>query len=342
MAQTTNGSYGLGDFVLQSGIVLSNAFIGYQTYGALNSRRDNVIVFPTWYTGTNGQVAPYVAKGKALDPEKYFIVIPDMFTNGSSTSPSNAAGPHRGLDFPLVTPFDNVIAQRRLLEEYFNVTGIELMAGFSMSGQQAYHWAALHSDLVKRACSICGTAKTSPHNWAMLHAYKSTMEASPNWANSACSEWDPKILTIVSSIGATMAMSQDWYRQGQHLSGDIINVAGAIENLKSLFASWIPANLYAQTLTWMAADVSDNSTFNGDLAAALTAIKIPFLMMPCDTDLYFRVADNEAEIPYMSNAKLTVIESSSGHMAGLPGFNSDDDAFVNEQLLKLLRIPSIN
>ena len=211
-----------------------------------------------------------------------------------------------------------------------------------MSGQQAYHWAALHSDLVKRACSICGTAKTSPHNWAMLHAYKSTMEASPNWANSACSEWDPKILTIVSSIGATMAMSQDWYRQGQHLSGDIINVAGAIENLKSLFASWIPANLYAQTLTWMAADVSDNSTFNGDLAAALTAIKIPFLMMPCDTDLYFRIADNEAEIPYMSNAKLTVIESSSGHMAGLPGFNSDDDAFVNEQLLKLLRIPSIN
>ena len=59
MTQTTNGSYGLDDFVLQSGIVLSNAFIGYQTYGALNSRRDNVIVFPTWYTGTNGQVAPY-------------------------------------------------------------------------------------------------------------------------------------------------------------------------------------------------------------------------------------------------------------------------------------------
>lgn len=342
MTQTTNGSYGLGDFVLQSGIVLSNAFIGYQTYGALNSRRDNVIVFPTWYTGTNGQVAPYVAKGKALDPEKYFIVIPDMFTNGSSTSPSNAADPHRDLDFPLVTPFDNVIAQRRLLEEYFNVTGIELMAGFSMSGQQAYHWAALHSDLVKRACSICGTAKTSPHNWAMLHAYKSTMEASPNWLNSACSEWDPKILTIVSSIGATMAMSQDWYRQGQHLSGDIIDVASAIENLKSLFASWVPANLYAQTLTWMAADVSDNSTFNGDLAAALAAIKIPFLMMPCNTDLYFRVADNEAELPYMSNATLTVIESSSGHMAGLPGFSSDDDAFVNEQLLKLLRIPSIN
>ena len=92
----------------------------------------------------------------------------------------------------------------------------------------------------------------------------------------------------------------------------------------------------------MAADVSNNTTFNGDLAAALAAIKIPFLMMPCDTDLYFRVADNEAELPYMENARLTVIESSSGHMAGLPGYSADDDAFVNEQLLNLLRIPAIN
>ena len=340
MTQATVGSYALGDFVLQSGVVLSDAFMGYQTFGALNSRKDNVIVFPTWYTGTHDQVTPYVGKDNALDPDKYFIVVPDMFTNGSSTSPSNASAPHQGLNFPLVTPFDNVVAQRRLLEAHFNVTSIELMAGFSMSGQQAYHWAALHSDLVKRACSICGSAKTSPHNWAMLHAYKSTFEASPEWSDSSCREWDPKILTIVSSIGATMAMSQDWYREGQHLGEEIADVAGAIENLKSLFSSWVPADLYAQTLTWMAADVSNNATFNGDLAAALASIKIPFLMMPCDTDLYFRVADNEAELPYMSNGEIKVIESSSGHMAGLPGFNAADDAFVNKQLLELLRLPA--
>jgi|TARA_B100000315_G_scaffold259208_1_gene314221 homoserine O-acetyltransferase len=84
-------------------------------------------------------VAPYVAPGNALDPEKYFIVVSDMFTNGYSTSPSNAAEPHAGLQFPLVTPYDNVIAQRRLLEEQFDVSRVELPAGFSMSGQQAYH-----------------------------------------------------------------------------------------------------------------------------------------------------------------------------------------------------------
>ena len=121
MITSITGRYELGDFQLQSDVVLRDAFIGFRSYGSLNDSRDNVIVFPTWYTGLNDQVEPYIGSGKALDPEKYFIVIPDMFTNGSSSSPSNAHEMHKGLDFPLVTPFDNVKAQRRLLEENFGI-----------------------------------------------------------------------------------------------------------------------------------------------------------------------------------------------------------------------------
>ena len=116
-----------------------------------------------------------------MDPEKYFIVVPDMFSNGYSTSPSNAVEQHAGLQFPQATPYDNVVAQPILLEEQFEVSRIELMAGLSMSGQQAHHGAALHWDFVKRACAICGAAKISPHNWVMLHAYKSAMFAWLRW-----------------------------------------------------------------------------------------------------------------------------------------------------------------
>lgn len=336
MNSSISGRFELGNFELQSNTIIEKAFIGFRTYGSLNKERNNVIVFPTWYTGTNDQVEPYVGVGKALDPEKYFIVVPDMFTNGSSSSPSNAPEPHQGLNFPLVTPFDNVSAHRRLLEEHFDITSVELMVGFSMSGQQAFHWAALHSDLVKRACSICGTAKTSPHNWAMLHAYKSAMETSSDWENKNCEGWDPKVMSAIASIGATMAMSQDWYREGLHLSDEVKGVVDVIGNIKNLFKPWVPANLYAQTLTWMSADVSNNSTFNGDLEAALRAIKIPFLMLPCATDLYFRVEDNEAELPFIAEGKLNIIQSKSGHMAGLPGFSAEDDAFIDGELTEFL------
>ena len=136
-----------------------------------------------------------------------------------------------------------------------------------------------------------------------------------------------------------MAMSQDWYREGLHLSDQVKGVDDVIENIKNFFLPWVPADLYAQTLTWMSADVSNNATFNGDLELALRAIDIPFLMLPCETDLYFRVEDNEAELPFIRLGHMQVIRSKSGHMAGLPGFNAEDDAFIDRQLAEFLRMP---
>lgn len=140
MGEGLEGRFELGDFKLQSGAVIPDAFLGYATHGTLNDTRDNVIVYPTWYTGRHAGAEPYIGPGKALDPERYFIVVPDMFTNGLSSSPSNCAPPLSGVNFPLVTPFDNVVAQYQLLTDNFAITGVELAMGFSMSGQQAYHW----------------------------------------------------------------------------------------------------------------------------------------------------------------------------------------------------------
>ena len=48
-------------------------------------------------------------------------------------------------------------------------------------------------------------------------------------------------------------------------------------------------NLFAQSYTWQHADVSANDVYNGDLAAALGAIKARTVLMPCTTDRYFTV-----------------------------------------------------
>ena len=40
--------------------------------------------------------------------------------------------------------------------------------------------------------------------------------------------------------------------------------------------------------------------------------------MPSSTDLYFRVADNEADLPYLQHGELAVIDSIWGHRAGSP------------------------
>src|SRR5262245_38121530 len=98
----------LGDVRLSTGQTLRNAKLAYKTFGALNSDKSNAIVYPTWYSGQHYDNEWLIGEGMALDPSKYFIIIPNMLGNGLSSSPSNTPPPHNGPRFPNVTFQDNV------------------------------------------------------------------------------------------------------------------------------------------------------------------------------------------------------------------------------------------
>ena len=80
----------LGDVSLLSGEVLNSAFLIYKTYGKLNSSKDNVVVLPTFYTGSHQRNEGFFGKGRAIDPDKHFIISINIFGNGLSSSPSNS------------------------------------------------------------------------------------------------------------------------------------------------------------------------------------------------------------------------------------------------------------
>ena len=106
----TEGLLSLGDFPLRKGGVIRDARLGWRTHGTLNAARDNVVLYPTSYGAQTAELTWLVGPDGILDPTKWFIVQPEMFGNGVSSSPSNTA------DFPaLVTSWDNVAAQQRLL-----------------------------------------------------------------------------------------------------------------------------------------------------------------------------------------------------------------------------------
>ena len=93
----------LGDVALQSGLTLRNAQLAYKTFGRLNQSRSNVIVYPTSYGAQHTDIEWLIRPGRALDPDRYFIIIPNMFGNGLSSSPSNVGPPHDRGRFPGVT-----------------------------------------------------------------------------------------------------------------------------------------------------------------------------------------------------------------------------------------------
>src|SRR5690349_17605525 len=150
----------LGDVVLQSGATLRGAKLAYKTYGRLSPAKDNAIVYPTWYSGQHTENEWLIGPGMALDPERYFIVVPNMFGNGLSSSPSNTPPPFDRAVFPHVTVYDNVQCQHRLVTERFGITRIKLVVGFSMGAQQTFQWGASYPDMVEAIAPICGTART--------------------------------------------------------------------------------------------------------------------------------------------------------------------------------------
>ena len=75
----------LGNLVLQSGLTLRHAQLAYKTYGTLNSRKDNAIVYPTFYGGQHAQNEPMIGPGRALDPSRYFIIIPKIWRRAPGT-----------------------------------------------------------------------------------------------------------------------------------------------------------------------------------------------------------------------------------------------------------------
>ena len=110
-------TFDLGDIKLLSGKILKSAKLAYKTYGTLNKNSDNVVVLPTFYTGTHKRNEGFFGRGRAIDPNKYFIVSINMFGNGLSSSPSNSVSPQDGPRFPNITLWDNISCQKKLLSQ---------------------------------------------------------------------------------------------------------------------------------------------------------------------------------------------------------------------------------
>lgn len=326
----------LGDVVLQSGMTLREAKLAYTTYGALNSRRDNAIVFPTFYGGQHPQNEPMIGPGKALDPSTYFIIVPNMFGNGMSSSPSNTPPPYDRARFPPVTLYDNVMCQHRLVTEQFGVERLALVTGFSMGAMQTFHWGALFPDMVERILPWCGSAKTSRHNFVFLEGVKAALTADDAWRGGWYDVPPAKGLRALARVYSGWVVSQAFYREECYLQLGAASIEDFLVMQEGRRLNSDANNLLAMLWSWQQGDISANPLYHGDFEKALGAITAKSIVMPSQTDLYFPPEDNELEVRHMPNAEFRPIPSIWGHMAGSPGVNAVDNDFIDRALKELL------
>ncbi|NET36429.1 MAG: alpha/beta fold hydrolase [Cyanothece sp. SIO1E1] len=327
----------LKDFALQCGVVLPEAQLVYQTYGELAPDRSNVILYPTSYGAQHVDIDWLIHPDSILDPSRWFIVIPNMFGNGLSSSPSNhetCGLQEQGFWF---SHLDNIQAQAQLLQEVFGIERIALVYGWSMGAQQAYYWGALYGDRVQRIAALCGTARTTEHNQIFLASLRAALTADPAWNGQRFEATPNRGFRAFARIYASWAASQAYYRQQLYRGLGYESLEDYLcQSWEANYRQRDPHNLLAMIDTWLHCDVSDNPTYQGDYQRALKSIQAHTIVMPATTDLYFTPEDCQAEAYLIPHADYRPIPSIWGHRAGNPYQNPADEAFVRTAIAQLL------
>lgn len=328
----------LGSVQLVMGATIRDAKLAYKTYGTLNADKSNAIVYPTWYSGQHYDNEWLIGKGMALDPDKYFIIVPNMFGNGLSSSASNTPPPYDRARFPEIRVYDNVSAQYRLVTEKFGIEKLALVTGWSMGAGQTYQWAVSYPDMVERILPFCGSSKTSEHNFVFLEAVRHAIMTDAAWNGGWYDEQPWRGLRAVGRVYAGWGLSQAFYWQ-QLYKEPPFDYSSLEDFLVAFWEGFFLVkdanNLLTMARTWQTGDIGQTPGFGGDHVKALESIKAKAFVMPAEKDLYFPPEDEEYAVSHMSNAELRVIPGVWGHFAG-GGANPVDIKFIDDALKELL------
>lgn len=326
----------LGDFELQSGAVLPDAQLAYKTYGELNPGKDNVVVLPTFFTGSHMRNEGFFGVGRAIDPARHYVVSINLFGNGISSSPSNTPPPFNAASFPEITLYDNIRAQYRLLTEELGVARIALVTGWSMAGCQAFQWGAQYPDFVDAILPFCASAKTSEHNFVFLEGPKAALQADANYADGNYTSPPVKGLKAFGRIYAGWAFSQTFFREQMYRLKNFDTAEALLQDSEQDHLDWDANDLLCKLKTWQLGDISANVLYQNDFKAALNAIKAETIVIVCDNDLYFRPEDNQIEIEHIIGGELRIYESPWGHCVASPGNCPDFERYLDQAISELL------
>ena len=314
-------------FRLESGALLEQVDVAFQTWGSLNAACDNCIVVCHSLSGDSDVTSwwlPLIGPGKALDTEHFFVVCANLLgscygTTGPSSDNPITGRPYQS-DFPVPTIRDNVRLQQYLLTR-LGVTGIQLVIGGSIGGMVALEFSIM-DERVKRLAAIATSGRHSAWCIGWTEAQRQAIYSDPNWSNGYYSTENPPNVGLASARMIAMlsyrnqqSFSTRFGREMQSESEPSFAVQSYLNYQGEKLARRFDANSYVRlTQTSNSHDVARG---RDSYETVLSDVSQPTLFVGVDTDLLFPIAEQEELARLIPNAELQVIRSSHGHDAFL-------------------------
>ncbi|MGI8456651.1 MAG: homoserine O-acetyltransferase MetX [Propionibacteriaceae bacterium] len=186
----------LGDLHLQSGVTLPDTVIAYESWGRLNSARDNAVFVLHALTGDSHVVGPtgpahftpgwwpgLIGPGRALDTDRWYVVAANILGGcQGSTGPASDApdGMRWGSRFPYLTTRDQVSAEIAWADA-LGVDRWALVLGGSAGGMRALEWAVTVPERVERLLVLASTPYATADQIGWCAAQLAAIRADPGF-----------------------------------------------------------------------------------------------------------------------------------------------------------------
>jgi homoserine O-acetyltransferase len=337
----------LGDIPLESGEVLREVEVAYQTYGTYDPEKGNAVLVCHALTGDvyaagdgerEGWWGGLIGPGKAIDTDKYFVICSNVLggcygtTGPASLSPET--GKPYGSSFPVVTIRDMVRTQRLLLS-YLGVTRLYAVIGGSMGGMQVYEWLLEYPDMLDIAIPIATCAQMSAVGIAYNDVGRQAICSDPEWkeGNYYPGEGPRQGLSIARMVGMLTYRTAELFEErfGRNLRDHVDNpLTGSVFEIESYLryqgeklVNRFDANSYLYLLKAM--DTHDIGRDRGGLEQAVSRIKARVLAIGIMNDLIYPVDHQREMVTLMQKNGVEVefhtISSKYGHDAFLVDFH---------------------
>ena len=333
---------------LDCGEILSQCNVAFMTYGNLNKEKSNAILICHALTGDQycaeinpnskkpGWWSNLVGSGKVIDTKKYFVICSNVIGGCNGSTGPSSINPETNkvynLDFPVITIFDMVKAQVRLI----NFLGIEKLfavIGGSMGGMQALVWGALYQNKVNAIIPIATSYRHSAQNIAFHEIGRQAIMADPNWQMGKYNQLKKKPnrglsvarmvahITYLSEFGLQKKFGRN-LQFSKSFSYDFnidFQIESYLKHQGNSFVNRFDANSYLYITKAM--DYFDLSSKKGGLSNLFKDNKSNFCFFTFTSDWLFPTSETKRIIKSLnsSNANVSFVEikTDKGHDAFL-------------------------
>lgn len=331
----------VGDVALETGSVVPDVRVAYETWGVLNEDRTNAVYICHALTGdshvtgsagpghiTGGWWDDLVGPGRPLDTDRWFVVCANVLGGcQGTTGPASTAPDGRpwGSRFPVVTVADMVEVERRL-SDALGIDEWALMLGPSLGGMRVLEWMVAMPERVRVGLVLGTTAAVTADQIGTHAAQIGAIRADPAYRGGDFYDAAPGDGPHVG-MGIARRIAHLTYRSeseldmrfGREAQGDEdpwhdgrFAVESYLDHQADKLARRYDANTYV--LLTQSMSLFDVGRGRGGVEEALGRITRPLVVVALDTDRLFPPRLQQHLVETVPGAQsLHVVNSPFGH-----------------------------